>query len=73
MTLSKSQIESEKPKFRKWFWIWERDLLECARRFPYWRETAHVLGFGDEKIDAPWPHPDAGRHIKYMESPWFQS
>ena len=73
MTLSKEQIEYEKLRFRKWFWIWERDLLECARRFSAWRIIAHELGFSDEKITAPWIHADAGRHIKYMENPYFEN
>jgi hypothetical protein len=68
MSLSKDQIEA-KEKFQKWFWIWERDLLECARRYPEWRELAHELKFKDKKIDAPWTFPDAGRLIKYMEIP----
>ena len=72
MALSKQQIEDQKFKFRKWFWIWERDLLELARRFSEWRREAHDLGFEDSKIDAAWTFPDAGRYIRYMENPWFQ-
>lgn len=72
MTLSKTQIEHAKLKFRKWFWIWERDLLECARQSPAWYFMARSLGFSDAKIMTPWTHPDAGRHIQYMENPWFK-
>jgi len=70
--LSKAQIQAEKFRFRKWFWIWERDLLELSRRFTAWRSIAHELGFQDEKIDAVWTFTDSGRHIKYMENPYFQ-
>jgi hypothetical protein len=72
MTLSKAQIEIDKLRFRKWFWIWERDLLECARQFPMWLHVARGQGFTDEKIMAPWTHGDEGRHIRYMENPWFE-
>lgn len=68
MSLSKTQIE-DREKFTRWFWIWERDLLECARRWAPWRVLAHTLGFTDEKIDSTWEHADAGRLIKYMEIP----
>ena len=73
MTLSKEQIEYEKLRFKKWFWIWERDLLECARRFLVWRIIANELGFSDEKINSSWIHTDAGRHVKYMENPYFEN
>ena len=72
MTLSKEQIEADKLRFRKWFWIWERDLLECARRFPAWYVAARSLGFNEDKIAVPWTHSDAGRHIKYVENPYFE-
>jgi hypothetical protein len=111
MTLSKKQLEDNpKIKYRKWFWIWERDLLALAgdifdwhptdyevnqwssmmdayhNRPPtdwrtildkdkcvtLWRQKAHELGFKDERIYALWPHADAGRHIKYMENPWWK-
>lgn len=71
MTLSKAQLEIDRLKWRKWFWIWERDLLWMAAKHPAWRPVAHRLGFIDAKIDAPWTFPDAGRHIKYMENPFF--
>jgi hypothetical protein len=71
MTLSIEQREYEKLRFRKWFWIWERDLLWLAVKFEAWRALAHELGFKDKKIDTPWPHADAGRLIRYMENPYF--
>lgn len=71
MTLSLAQKELEKNKWMKWFHIWERDLLECARRWEPWRRKAHELGFRDEKIDALWTFPDAGRLIQYMENPFY--
>lgn len=71
MTLSKEQIEYEKIRFQKWFWIHERDLLQMAKEQPAWREAAHDLGFTDKKIDSPWPHADEGRLIKHMENPWW--
>lgn len=64
--LSKQQIQ-QKSKFMTHLHIWERDLLECARRWPAWRASAHELGFSDENIDKPWTFPDAGRLIQYLE------
>jgi hypothetical protein len=49
-------------KFR---YLWERDLLELARRDSGWRAKAYQLGFTDAKIDAPWTHRDEGRRIEY--------
>jgi hypothetical protein len=72
MTLSKQQIEHEKLRFQKWFWIWERDLLQMAREYPAWRDKAHSLGFQDAKIDAEWTHADEGAQLKYMQNPWFK-
>jgi len=72
MSLSKEQTENDRNRWTKWFWIHERDLLECARRWLEWRIKAHELGFIDEKIDAPWPHADEGRRIKYMENPFWE-
>lgn len=72
MTLSKQQTETEKYRWRKWFWIHERDLLWLARKFPNWRTKAHELGFQDAKIDTPWPHADEGRLIRYMENPGWK-
>ncbi len=71
MTLSKEQITHQN-RFRTHFWIWERDLLACARDYPAWRTKAHELGFSDKTIDSTWPHPDAGRHIRYMENPYYK-
>lgn len=73
MSLSKDQQELEKLRFKKWFWIHERDLIECARRWQPWRIVAHGLGFTDAKIDAPWTFPDEGRLIRYMENPEWNS
>ena len=42
-----------------------------AARYLPWRQLAHELGFVDAKIDVPWTFSDAGRHIKYMENPYF--
>ena len=68
MTLSKDQLASDpKTKFMKFFWLWERDLLECARRWPEWRAKAHELGFTDQKIDSAWTFADAGKLIRYVE------
>ena len=64
--LSKDQIAAQK-KFLTHFHIWERDLLECARRWPGWRNLAHELGFTDQKINQEWAFKDAGRLIQYME------
>lgn len=72
MTLSKKQIEVDKLKYRKWFWIYERDMLYLAKKFPAWRAKVHELGFQDRKIDSEWTHEDAGRRIKYMENPDFK-
>lgn len=72
MTLSKTQLE-DKEKWRRWFWIHERDLLYMAQRFPNWKTTAHELGFTDSKIDAPWTFKDEGRLIRYMENPYYKS
>lgn len=72
MTLSIAQRDAEKEKYQRWFYLHERDLLECARRYPDWRVKANELGFSDEKIDAVWPHADEGRKIKYMESPFYK-
>lgn len=69
MTLNKEQLE-HKMRFMTHFWIWERDLLACARDYPAWRDKAHSLGFSDAKIDGPWPHADAGRHVAYIENPF---
>jgi hypothetical protein len=45
--------------------LWERDLLECARRWPdKWHDVAICSGFTPEKIAEPWPHKDAGRLIE---------
>jgi hypothetical protein len=66
--LSKQQIE-QRDKFKTHFHIWERDLLECARRWPEWRDKAHELGFIDAKIDSPWEFEDEGRLIQYMRIP----
>jgi hypothetical protein len=66
--LSKQQI-AYKRRFMTHFHIWERDLLECARRWAPWRALAHELGFKDEKIDKPWEFKDAGKQIQYMEIP----
>ncbi len=49
--------------------VWERDLLECAKRWPAWRRKANQLGFRDEKIDSNWSYKDAGKLIQYMEIP----
>jgi len=65
---SKEQL-ANRSKFMTHFHIWERDLLECARRWSAWRAMAHQLGFKDEKIDKPWTFQDAGRLIQYMEIP----
>jgi hypothetical protein len=67
--LSKEQLV-QRDKFKTHFHLWERDLLECARRFPAWRSKARALGFRDEKIDGPWTFSDAGRLIQYMENPF---
>ena len=72
MTLSKEQLDYQKLRYRKWFWIWERDLMWLARQFSAWRDKAHELGFNDEKIGSVWIHDDAGAQIKYMENPWFE-
>lgn len=69
MSLSKQQIAEAKERYSRWFWIYERDLLECAKRYPAWRVLAHELGFTDTKIDGEWKFTDAGRHIKYAEIP----
>ena len=66
MKLADIQVDR---KFRTHFHLWERDLLECARRWPGWRMTAHQLGFTDEKIDQVWEFEDAGRLVQYMEIP----
>jgi len=66
--LSKEQL-AHKNRFLTHFHIWERDLLECARRWLPWRELARELGFRDAKIDAPWTFEDAGKLIQYMEIP----
>jgi hypothetical protein len=65
MSLSKAQIE-ERDKYKTFLFIHERDLLECARRYPAWKTKAHELGFSEEAINKPWTHPDEGRRIKYM-------
>lgn len=73
MSLSKEQAANDpKTKFRKFFWLWERDILEAARRWAPWRDKAHELGFSDSKIDSPWSHVDAGRLIRYAEIPSYQ-
>lgn len=73
MSLSKAQLEVDpKVKFRKFFWMFERDILEAARRWAPWRELAKELGFTDQKIDASWNHSDAGRLIKYGDIPSYQ-
>lgn len=70
MTLSREQLEDDpKTKYLKWFWVWERDLLELARRHQPWREKAHELGFTDPKIDRPWTFTDSGKRIRYMLNP----
>lgn len=70
MALNKQQLE-DKEKWMRYFFIWERDLLEAARRWSAWRSLAHSLGFTDKKIDTPWTFPDAGRQIKYAENPFW--
>lgn len=69
MTLSKKQKAESDPQ--KYFYLWERDLLQMAKEHQAWRDKAHELGFTDTKIDAPWPHADAGRKIAYMVDPWW--
>lgn len=64
MTLSKTQRAEQGMDFSRFLYLWERDLLELARRFPGWRAIARNEGFSDEKIDAPWPHMDEGRRVK---------
>lgn len=64
--LSKDQL-AQKNKFTTHFHIWERDLLECARRWAPWRTLARKLGFTDKKIEAPWTFKDAGKLIQYAE------
>lgn len=64
--LSKQQT-AQKGKFMTHFHIWERDLLECARRWPAWTVVAHDLGFTDQKINQPWTFADEGRLIQYAE------
>lgn len=68
MTLSRTQL-TDRERFMRHLWIWERDMLELARRYPAWRDLAHELGFMDAKIDAPWTHADLGRQIKYADLP----
>lgn len=65
MTLSKEQAEA-KDKFTKLLWIWERDLLELARRYPAWHDKAVELGFTDERILRKWGHTDEGRQLAYL-------
>jgi hypothetical protein len=72
MTLSLQQQETAKLKFRKWFWIWERDLVDLGNKFPAWRVKANELGFSDDVIDREWQHQDSGRQIKYMENPFYE-
>lgn len=67
--LSKQQL-AQKNKFLTHFHIRERDMLECARRWPAWRALANELGFQDEKIDSPWTFEDAGKLIQYMRNPF---
>ena len=70
MSLSKAQIENDpKRRYQLFFWIWERDLLELARRYSDWRFKAYDLGFRDETIDTLWIQPDLGRHIKWSRNP----
>jgi hypothetical protein len=72
VTLSREQLADDpKTKYLKWFWIWERDLLELARRHKLWREKAYELGFSDDKINKFWSFPDEGRHIRYMLNPFY--
>lgn len=66
MSESKAQI-LHKYRFLLHLFIRERDLLECARRYPAWRDKARELGFSDAKIDQLWPHQDAGRHMAYPQ------
>lgn len=70
MTLSAQQLE-QRDKFNRWFWIYERDLLWCARKWAPWRLLAHALRFTDAAIDSPWTHADEGRLIRYMENPEY--
>lgn len=71
MTLSKKQLlaQSSKPTSMTHFALWERDLLECARRWPAWKEKANELGYTDEKIFSFWPHVDSGKLVFYMPIP----
>jgi hypothetical protein len=64
VTLSKEQAEA-KERFQRFLWIWERDLLEAARRWPAWHDKAIELGFSEEKIFNGWMHADEGRQIAY--------
>jgi hypothetical protein len=71
MTLSKAQIEYEKIRWQKWFWIWERDMHLLANRYYRWRDLAASLGYADSWVDKPWTHADAGKQVKYMLNPYF--
>lgn len=55
--------------FMMFYYIWEKDLLELAKRDEGWRARANRLGFTDKKIDTPWPHKDEGRRIEYEAIP----
>ena len=70
MTLSKEQI-ADKTRFLTHFWIWTRDLHWLAKKYPAWAALAQDLGYRTDWIEKPWPHPDAGRQIRYMEIPKF--
>jgi hypothetical protein len=50
--------------FNTFIYIYERDLLECARRWPGWRDKAYTMGFRDAYIDSPWQHKDEGRRLE---------
>ena len=65
MTLSKTQLEDQKP-WQTHFLLWERDLLHLAGLFEGWLDIAVDLGFSVEKIMKPWKYPDAGARIKVM-------
>jgi len=70
VTLSKEQIAG-KTKYLTHFWIWERDLHWLANRYDMWQIKAAELGFRVDWLLKTWTHPDAGRHIRYMEIPKF--
>jgi hypothetical protein len=71
LTLSKEQIEFNKVRWQKWFWIWERDLHWLANQYDNWVVKANELGYRTDWITRAWPHSDAGKQIRYMEIPKF--